>query len=311
VANGLYGILLIAGVILAWRNLRLGRGDRAGGRRLAGYVFVIYLIVLIAYARHSTNLEAEVGLVFTLGLAQVLLGTARAWVWYMALEPFVRRIWPQILISSSRLLEGRVRDPLVGRDLLAGTLFGTFTILLFNLDYLLQEWLSRGELPWRNFFKPTLVGARELVGSAFAVHEAAIFFAFFILMMLLVCRIVLKTEHRAIAAHLIILSFVISSLWGGQPALTFLTAAIRCSLLLVLLVRFGILAVVMEFTTVFLFQAFPVTLDTSHWYFGRGAFAVALLAGVAVFGFYTSTRGRRSFGHAIDSAATRRTHAYS
>ena len=37
---------------------------------------------------------------------------------YLALEPYVRRTWPVILITWSRLVSGQLRDPLVGRDLL-------------------------------------------------------------------------------------------------------------------------------------------------------------------------------------------------
>ena len=47
----------------------------------------------------------------------------RVWLYYVALEPFVRRLWPDVLISWSRLLSGRLQDPLVGRDLLIGCLF--------------------------------------------------------------------------------------------------------------------------------------------------------------------------------------------
>ena len=42
----------------------------------------------------------------------------------MAVEPFARRTWPKLLISWQRLLNGRFRDPLVGRDVLLGGLVG-------------------------------------------------------------------------------------------------------------------------------------------------------------------------------------------
>ena len=53
-----------------------------------------------------------------------LVWTAFAWLIYISLEPYVRRWWPHTLISWARLLSGRVRDPLVGRDVLAGLLAG-------------------------------------------------------------------------------------------------------------------------------------------------------------------------------------------
>ena len=43
----------------------------------------------------------------------------------MALEPYVRRRWPDVLISWTRLLSGKVWDPLIGRDVLTGALLGT------------------------------------------------------------------------------------------------------------------------------------------------------------------------------------------
>ena len=45
------------------------------------------------------------------------------WVVYIALEPYVRKFWPDSLLGWSRLLAGHIRDPRVGRDVLIGTDF--------------------------------------------------------------------------------------------------------------------------------------------------------------------------------------------
>ena len=47
---------------------------------------------------------------------------AFVWLLYIALEPHLRRVWPETMIGWSRLLAGSVRDPLVGRDVLVGVL---------------------------------------------------------------------------------------------------------------------------------------------------------------------------------------------
>lgn len=39
---------------------------------------------------------------------------------YIALEPHVRRRWPQSMVTWSRLLSGQIRDPLVGSHMLIG-----------------------------------------------------------------------------------------------------------------------------------------------------------------------------------------------
>jgi hypothetical protein len=52
------------------------------------------------------------------------------WLFYIALEPYVRRFWPQLLIGWTRLISGHMRDPLVGRDVLVGVAAGTIAAFL-------------------------------------------------------------------------------------------------------------------------------------------------------------------------------------
>ena len=47
---------------------------------------------------------------------------------YLALEPFVRRSWPTMLVGWSRALSGRVPDPVVGRDLIVGVVAGLVSL---------------------------------------------------------------------------------------------------------------------------------------------------------------------------------------
>src|SRR5205807_2134885 len=50
---------------------------------------------------------------------------AFVWAMYLAIEPQIRRSWPDSLISWSRMQRGRFHDPLVASHLLAGTLVMT------------------------------------------------------------------------------------------------------------------------------------------------------------------------------------------
>ena len=61
------------------------------------------------------------------------------WVFYIAIEPDLRQRWPHRLISWSRLLAGKVHDPLVGRDLLIGGLFGIATVLVNYVSFLARN----------------------------------------------------------------------------------------------------------------------------------------------------------------------------
>ncbi len=120
-------LVLIGSVVLAIRNLRLGRGDRKGALRLAIFVFIFTQLSRISTAHHTPTSD-EIGTILN-GVQDSLFAAAFFWVVYLAIEPFVRRRSPHRIISWSRLLSGDFRDPLVGRDVLIGALFGVVIAL--------------------------------------------------------------------------------------------------------------------------------------------------------------------------------------
>ncbi len=62
-------------------------------------------------AHHVADFDTELGLLER-GAGAALLGAGVLGMLYLALEPYVRRLWPDALISWTRLLGGRLRDPL-------------------------------------------------------------------------------------------------------------------------------------------------------------------------------------------------------
>jgi hypothetical protein len=121
-------------------DLRCNRpgGDRLGGRRLAIYVGVLNILILLSYSRITAEPSEIWTNLLLLGLTMILMEVARTWIWYMALEPLVRRVWPEILISFTRFLEGRFHDALVGRDVLAGMVGCVFTLSVSKLLQLMH-----------------------------------------------------------------------------------------------------------------------------------------------------------------------------
>ena len=107
------GSLLLAGGILAWRNHRSGRGDRQGAIRMALAFFLLGVIAWICRAHHVADPVYEF-ILFQRGMGPVLYLVCLMWIFYMALEPYVRRVWPETVISWNRLLAGKWFDPLVG-----------------------------------------------------------------------------------------------------------------------------------------------------------------------------------------------------
>ena len=114
--------ILLGSILVARRNLRLGRGDRVGASRLALFVVIASLLAWVFSAHHVPTLF-EFGL-FVLATGWSLFLAGIIWLVYIAVEPYLRKHWPHALISWNRLLAGRVRDPLVGRDLLVGSAIG-------------------------------------------------------------------------------------------------------------------------------------------------------------------------------------------
>jgi predicted Ser/Thr protein kinase len=122
--------LLICAIWLARRNHRQGRGDIEGAVRLARITFVL-LIALWLLRSHLMPDFQLFGLMMV-AIATSLFMSALIFVLYLALEPYVRRYWPHAIISWSRLLTGRIRDPLVGRDILFGVLLGVIWLVFLK-----------------------------------------------------------------------------------------------------------------------------------------------------------------------------------
>jgi hypothetical protein len=71
------------------------------------------------------------------------------WILYLAIELFLRRRWPQVLVSWTRLLSGDLRDPRIARDALAGCARGVLMMILAFLRIFVPQWLEHPEpAPW-------------------------------------------------------------------------------------------------------------------------------------------------------------------
>ena len=83
--------------------------------RLAVFVFASAMSVWAFVTSHVAS-DAELALLL-LGASLALFLAGVCWLLYVALEPLIRRRWPDSLIAWTRLLSGRLSDPLVGRSL--------------------------------------------------------------------------------------------------------------------------------------------------------------------------------------------------
>ena len=106
------GLLVLGGALFpAVRNLKLGRGDRKGAFRIAAFVFLMRSLDWALAGDHVGHPQEILPLVMAICGATTL--ALLAWVVYVACEPYVRRLWPEAMVSWTRVLSARFRDPLV------------------------------------------------------------------------------------------------------------------------------------------------------------------------------------------------------
>jgi serine/threonine-protein kinase len=282
------GILAIA-VYMAQRNLRLGRGDRRGALRLAGFMFFAGLIGWMFTAHHIPVPNNEINMIFTsLGLA--LFFSLLFASFYLALEPYVRRIWPDRMVSWTRLLLGRWKDPLVGRDILIGGAMFLFSALLGIGEQFAMR--ATGQPPRMPRVTNVTVweSGGEVVEHLLSSVSNSIFNSMFFLMMLFLLRLIVRKQWIMIAVFVGFWGYVVATEAGGW--IGFVQGTLYGSVVTFVLIRFGFLAFATAFFLNFLCTGFPLTLDSSRWYFQTSMVGLAFAAAVIGYGFVTAIAGR-------------------
>jgi hypothetical protein len=301
-AAGIVGVVLllsalVASILVARRNVRLGRGDRRGAARIALFALGLAVASWGFGANHVGDFQVELGIFFR-GLGNALINAAFVGLLYLALEPFVRRLWPDALISWTRLLSGRTGDPLVGSHLLGGTAYGLLMALVVLATNRTES--LRGvppSVPAAGYID-TLLGISQSLSLVFAAILGAILSSMAIVLLFVGMRRLLRKQLLAAAATTVLMSLQ-NVLASGEPFVTALliTAAIF-AVPMIVLVRKGLLAAVATMFTVVLVTQTPLTPALSHWTGGPTRIALLALAALALYAFKLATA--RNAASAID-----------
>jgi len=286
-------IVIGVAVLLARHNLKLIRGDRRGAFRVALAAFLIFLAAWLVSASHV--LDAEELSIFFAGVQNGLLIAAICWLFYLALEPYVRRRWPATLVSWSRLLLGEFRDPLVGRDLLYGILAGCVLSVLNRAD---DIWLwLRNEAPdgIGRLFEIT-AGANALAArGAFDLLSAATssLSVFFILFLL---RVWVKRDWLAGLIFVALITVQNTLGMRADKRWVMMAAVIVSGTIITLLVlRLGLLSLLVAMTVSSFLIALPYTLDFGAWYAYLMWIGLAAVALLSLWAFRTALGKQRLF----------------
>ena len=206
---------------------------------------------------------------------------AFTWVSYLALEPAIRRHAPHTLVAWTRLLAGRFTDPAIGREVLIGVWGGLIAVALAAMRFRLYPARSADMVLYvaleslqsrRHFFFTHLFGLADGIETALAA-------AFLLALMRLVA------SNVGLSACLVALVATPLTI-GGFPisaADALLALAVTMSNAVVF-VRAGLLALITTYIVERLLVRFPVTLDSSAWYFPGSVITLSIVAALVVYG---------------------------
>lgn len=273
----LFAGVILSAIIIARRNIRVGRGDRRGASRVGVYLFSVTALAGFFGASHVASVGDEFSLIVNI-ISGSLFISGFVWLLYLAIEPLIRKSWPEAIISWSRLLAGKFRDPLVGRDALTGCVSGVALMIAERL-YHIGPLLAGGAPPAPRFeSRAMLLGIGGALNSLFNAHLQSMFFA----MLLFFFFYIGSIRGKNLIGAAIFFSFyaTMDSLFRGEPwsfgiPMGLLSAAIVTTTYY----RFGLLTAIVTL----MFDAYnvPITLDVGTWWAGHAAAPLLVVVGFA------------------------------
>jgi hypothetical protein len=288
------GVCVVGGAaLMAWRNLRLGRGDQKGAGRIAAFVFLSGMCARLLATAHVASFWEFQLLVSRISVAGFISGLV--WLAYLAIEPYARRHWPDSLISWNRLLAGRLRDPLVASHVLAGFFALWAGVIIFIITESALVAVSAPPMPEvppsiasLNSTKDFAAGILRAVGDVLVNGME-----FLVLVMLL--RLLLRRVWIADLLTAAVLGLAGVALDFSNPyrfAVTWAAYMLLFYVFLWLLGRFGLLAVMAMFLVNNLIGTIPYASFTS-WYVGRLLVANGIMVAIAVWALWVILSAKR------------------
>ena len=254
-----FALMWIGAGFLAHRHLKSGSGDRRGALRLGAVVATVAFVGPLLYAHHTTATVDEFLLVFA-ALAQGTMFGAIAWLLYMALEPYARRVAPRWIVSWTRLLEGRWKDPMVGRDLLCG-LAATAAVnapVSTVITARLRAPPARSSGRYPHGMAP-LRGVLATIANL--LHPVTLLVPFGVMAVLVASRALIKRQWPAIAAAVaVVAGFDVLVNGLDLAGLAFVALLVGVG------ARWGLLALVAVAIFIVNLRLVPVSADPSVWW---------------------------------------------
>jgi serine/threonine-protein kinase len=284
---------LLAAAVMARRNVHAGRGDRDGALRLGAFIFTVQTFEFILGAHHAPDLGVEWTQFFR-GASIALFIAGAIWMLYLALEPAARRLWPNLLIAWSRMLTGRVSDPMIGRDILIGLLAGLISAALIRIQYFLPAIMGRPSSDLGNVRLEPLLGIRQGLSAFLTQPDDVVLTALVMLMLLVGTRLLLRRVWLAAISATAVITLLFLQGYESWEVLTVGASVIGAGLIMLVFLRFGLLAGAALIFALNVAFTFPFTINTRAWYFDTALIGYALFAAVVIWAFRVSCGSGRA-----------------
>ena len=191
-------------------------------------------------------------------------------------------------------MSGDFRNPMVGRDVLAGGLLGMgHTAAIYSAILVSQavEGFSGGAIRTNPV---TLGGFRDVIEDLLGSLGPSVFGGVAPLLFLLLLYIFLRNQWAAAAVMWLIIAAVeilfFATSWPTAPA-----NLIIATLMVVAVFRFGLLTAIVWQFVFFLSVSYPLTTDFSIWYSNRTILCLVVLMALAIYGTRVSLGGQKLF----------------
>jgi serine/threonine protein kinase len=291
VGIGVFAALLFGTILIVRRNVRQKKGDEAGSWRLGHFLFFVFLAMWALRAHHLASIGEFDTVVLALAWAFLISTFAR--MLYFGLEPFVRRRDPHTLIGWVRLIGGKIRDPVVGRDILIGMTYGVLLGVFESVDNILLPLLGRLPPQPGTPSMESLLGVRLTLGSVFAFTWIYVLWSLGIFFLLFLLRLLVRKDW--IAAIVIVFLGAITNTEGDYFWMTFLASVVIWLSIYLVLRRFGLLAVVVGLVVQNMLVVFPMTTHLSRWYASGAIAGMMIITAIALFALHSALAGQPLF----------------
>ena len=282
----LLAVLVVVGAFFARRNFRRGRVDAYGAWRMCVVVALLFVagqILDFHFVPVPDQIFSQIDI-----LGQSLLLALFTALWYMAVEPYARRTWPKLMVSWQRLLNGRFRDPLVGRDILLGIFASSLVTSLTSAAA-----AFKGASAISNVYNNFGVGPVSAVGYCLSNPAASCLQALLFLAVLSFSTGLLRRRWLGLGAT----GFLIFTSFSPTTTLDIFTYGVTAVVFLFVLVRFGLVASIASLT--FDTFYFSPPLDFHRWYAGLALISLLVPFALLVWGFHASLGGQPLLGSAL------------